>query len=151
MNNNFYEIPNDWYSSFDNAFMNNVPNINEFGNNTISLADPKVAIERGNLFNDLYKSYKDYKYRMLKPSNKKEELLLNIMMHNFILTELDLYLDTNPNDNMRVNLYNKYLINKKSLVHEYEENFGPLTLDGFSGSENEFVWVNSPWPWEGSK
>ena len=26
MNNNFYEIPNDWYSEFNNTFMNNIIN-----------------------------------------------------------------------------------------------------------------------------
>ena len=146
MNNNFYEIPNDWYGNFDNTFMSSIPQMDSISN--MSLAESKVALERGNLFNDLYLPYKNYKYRMLRASNKREELLLNILMHNFILTELDLYLDTNPKDTNKVNLYNKYLQNKKRLIDEYENTYGPLLLDGLTGRENDFTWVNRPWPWE---
>ena len=165
MNNNFYEIPQDWYSEFNNNFMNslnngmnNMPNMNMpksfnnmMNNNMSNLANPKVALDRGNLFNNLYDPYKNYKYRPLKANNKREELLYNILMHNFALTELNLYLDLNERDTSMLNLYNKYLENKKQLVNEYEMNFGPLTLDGVNIGTNNFNWNNSPWPWEGTK
>lgn len=161
MNNNFYEIPNDWYSEFNNTFMNslnndmgnmnmsnNMPNMFNQNNN---LADPKTALDRGNLFNNLYDPYRNYKYRPLKPSNKREELLYNILMHHFALTELALYLDLNPNNQNMLNLYNRYLDNKKKLVKEYERNFGPLTLEGDNVGTNDWNWNKSPWPWEGTK
>ena len=165
MNNNFYEIPQDWYSEFNNNFMNslnngmnNIPNMNMpksfnnmMNNNMSNLANPKVALDRGNLFNNLYDPYKNYKFRPLKANNKREELLYNILMHNFALTELNLYLDLNERDTSMLNLYNKYLDNKKQLVNEYEMNFGPLTLDGVNIGVNNFNWNNSPWPWEGTK
>ena len=139
MNNQFYEIPNDWYSEFNNSFMNN--NIND-------LTNPKVAIERGNLFNSLYEPYKNYKYRELRANNKKEEMLYNILMYNFVLTEMDLYLDLNPENMEVMKLYREYLNSKKQLINEYEKNFGPLTLEGVNETWN---WNNSPWPWEGVK
>ena len=168
MNNNFYEIPNDWYSEFNGNIMNpmnntvdnnmnmyNMPNMFNMGptNNNMNndLAEPKVALDRGNLFNNLYDPYRNYKYRELKPSTKREELLLNILMHNFALTELNLYLDVNPRDTSMINLYNRYLTNKKRLVDEYEKNFGPLTLDGLNMGDNDWNWSKSPWPWEGTK
>lgn len=155
MNNNFYEIPTDWYSEFNNTFMNNNPNGFMMNNNMYSnnndLTDPKTALDRGNLFNSLYEPYKNYKYRPLRPTSKKEELLYNILMHNFALTELDLYLDLNSNNQNMLNLYNKYLNNKKELVNEYERNFGPLTLEGNSVATNNWNWQISPWPWEGTK
>ena len=158
MNNNFYEIPNDWYSELngnvmDNMNMYNMPNMFNMGPNNISndLVDPKVALDRGNLFNSLYNPYKNYKYRELRASNKREELLFNILMHNFALTELDLYLDFKPNDMNMISLYNKYLTNKKNLVTEYERNFGPLTLDGTNMGMNDWNWMKMPWPWEGTK
>ena len=52
MNNNFYEIPQDWYSEFNNNFMNSVNMPGNFIMNN-NLADPKVALDRGNLFNNL--------------------------------------------------------------------------------------------------
>lgn len=165
MNNNFYEIPNDWYSEFngnimnmannpmDNMNMYNMPNMFNMGPNNMmnALADPKVALDRGNLFNSLYDPYKNYRYRELKPSNKREELLFNILMHNFALTELTLYLDVNPNDANMISLYNQYLNNKKRLVDEFEKNFGPLTLDGMNMGTNDWNWNKMPWPWEGTK
>ena len=166
MNNNFYEIPNDWYSEFNENFMNsmnnpmdnmnmpnmfNMPSISNNLNMANNLADPKVALDRGNLFDNLYDPYKNYKYRPLKASNKREELLLDILKHNFALTELNLYLDVNPRDMNMIGLYNRYLTNKKRLVDEYEKNFGPLTLDGINMGSNDWNWNNSSWPWEGTK
>jgi len=158
MNNNFYEIPTDWYNEFNNTFMNqmnNMPNMNMpnmMMNNTVltnnDLADPKTAFLRGNLFNSLYDPYKNYKYRELKPKNQREELLYNILKHNFVLTELDLYLDVYPFDRNMVNTYNKFLNDKKKLCDMYEQNFGPLTLEGLNIGDNDWNWVKGPWPWE---
>ena len=158
MNNNFYEIPNDWYSEFNNTFMNSIDNGMNMPNNIFSmnnmnnnLADPKVALDRGNLFNNLYDPYRNYKYRELKASNNREDLLLNILKHNFVLVELGLYLDLNPRDKSMVNLYNNYLNAKKKLVDQYERSYGPLTMDGLNMGDNDWNWFNSPWPWEGTK
>jgi len=148
MNNNFYDIPADWYNEFNNTFMN-MNNNNMINNN--DLADPKTGFERGNLFNNLYDSYKNYKYRELKASNQREELLYNILKHNFALTELNLYLDVNPNDRNMINLYNRYLDAKKQLCDMYEQNYGPLTLDGLNMGTNNWNWNLSPWPWEATK
>ena len=137
MNNNFYEIPNDWYNEFNNNFMNNT-----------NLSEPKNGFLRGNMFNNLYDPYKNYKYRELKPNNKREELLYNILMYNFALVELQLYLDVNPMDSNMVNLYNKYLMEKKKLCDSYEKEFGPLTMDGLNMGVNSWNYINSPWPWE---
>ena len=77
--------------------------------------------------------------------------MLDIIKHIFVLTEIDLYLDVNANDMNMINLYNKYLTNKKRLVDEYEKNYGPLTLDMVNMDNNDWKWKNSPWPWEGTK
>lgn len=152
MNNNFYTIPNDWYNEFNNTFMNNnMPNEMFKNMDKNNLADPKTGFLRGNLFNNLYDPYKNYKYRELKPNNKREELLYNILMHNFALVELQLYLDVNPMDQRMVNLYNKYLMDKKKLCDDYEKQFGPLTMEGLNMGTNSWNWDNSPWPWEVSR
>ena len=154
MNNNFYEIPQDWYSEFNNNFMNtintgmNMPMNNMTSNN---LADLQIALDRGNLFNNLYDPYRNYKYRELNASNQKEELLLNILKHNFALIELGLYLDLNPMDRNMLGLYNRYLDTKKQLIDEYERNYGPLTTGGTNTGNNDWNWFKAPWPWEGTK
>ncbi len=136
MNNNFYEIPGNWYSE-------------TFNMNTNDLASAKVAFERGNLFNNLYVPYKDYKYRGLRANNPKEELMLNIMKDNFMLQELDLYLDVNPGDSKLLKMYDDILNDKKNLIKEYESTYGPLTLSGSNVTGRDWNWYKSPWPWEG--
>ena len=151
MNNNFYEIPTDWYNEFNNNFMNQINPIPNNNNQMNDLTDPKTAFLRGNLFNSLYDPYQNYKYRDLKPKNNREELLYNIQKHIFVLTELDLYLDIYPFDSNILNTYNKILNDKKRLCDTYEQNFGPLTLEGLNISDNNWNWVKGPWPWEGIK
>ena len=151
MNNNFYEIPQDWYSKFNNNFINLMDSDTNMNNMNNNLALPKVALERGNLFNNLYDPYRNYRYRELKANSRREDLLLNILKHNFVLVELGLYLDLNPMDMNMIRMYNQYLNNKKKLVDEYEKNYGPLTLEGLNIGDNDWNWNNSPWPWEGTK
>lgn len=159
MKNNFYNIPEDWYKEFNDTFnttnMNNLFNStnmnNTLNNINMNLADPKEAFLRGNLFNNLYDPYKNYKYGMLNPTNKKEELLFNILMYKFVLIELNLYLDNYPNNTQMLNLYNKYLKEEKKLCDQYEKNYGPLTISSDNTGSNSWKWVKSPWPWEGTK
>ena len=143
MNNNFYDIPENWYKEFNDTF---------YSNNMTSkqLATINLALDRGNLFNNLYDPYKNYKYNNLTATNKREELLLNVLRYDFVLTELKLYLDIYPKDRNMINLYNQYLEEKKRACFEYTKNFGPLTLDDQSYN-NSWSWLQSPWPWEGTK
>ena len=148
MNKNFYNIPETWYKEFNNTF--NTMNQMDMGKK-VDLADPKEGFLRGNLFNNLYDPYKNYRYGNLNPTSQKEELLYNILMHKFALTELNLYLDTHPNDSQMLNLYNKYLSDEKRLCREFEKSYGPLTIDSDNLGNNSWKWIKSPWPWEGTK
>lgn len=145
MKNNFYNIPEDWYKEFNTNF-------NVFDKmDTTNLADPKDGFLRGNLFNNLYDPYKNYKYGNLRATSAREELLYNILMYKFALVELNLYLDTHPSDSKTINLFNQYLMEEKKLCDQYEKSYGPLTVDTENISNNSWNWVKSPWPWEGTK
>lgn len=143
MNNYLYNIPDYWYN-FNNGINNN---IKDFTNKQNDLESPMTGFEKGNLFKNLYDPYKNFKYGTLSPSNKREEELINILKYNFALTDLDLYLDINPYDNNYIELYKKYLNEKKRLLREYEKKYGPLTLES-ENNYNDWQWINSPWPWE---
>lgn len=145
MKNNFYNIPDNWYQEFNNNFI--ITNKEE---NNSNLANPKEAFLRGNLFNNLYNQYKNYKYANLETNNKKDELLYNILMYKFLLNELDLYLDNYPNNKNYINLYNKYLEEEKKLINNYESNYEALTLNSKYLDKNNWTWIKSPWPWEGN-
>lgn len=147
MNNNFYNIPEDWYQEFNTNF--NISNNNKVSKKN-DLINIKEGFQKGNLFSNLYSPYKNYKYGTLNPTSKQEELLYNILMYTFTLNELDLYLDNYPNDKDIINLYNKYLTEKINLVNEYEKKYEILTLDSKYLDENKWKWIKSPWPWEGN-
>ena len=45
----------------------------------------------------------------------------------------------------------KYRKIKDNLCNKYEKMYGPLDLTSSSLDKNNWVWNNSPWPWEGDK
>ena len=158
MNNNFYDIPVDWYKEFNKTFVNSSDmNNNIVGSNinnnmeNVNLANLKDGFERGNLFNNLYNPYKNYRYRELRANNKREELLFELLKYCFAMKELNLYLDTHPYDSSMISLYSRYLNEEKKLTNEYEKMYGPLTLDSMYLEGNNWKWNNLPWPWEGTK
>ena len=81
----------------------------------------------------------------------RQELMLKIQELSFACVDLNLYLDTNPNNTTYVNLYNEYRKVKENLVNQYEKMYGPLTLTSKELEKNNWVWNNGPWPWEGDK
>ena len=113
------------------------------------LLEPTQGFLRGNMFGNLYEPYKNYKPAQLEPTNEKEALLYQLMQYKFALIDLDLYLDTHPNDSNTIALYNQYLIIEKQISEKYESMYGPLTLDSNYLVKNNWTWKNSPWPWEG--
>ena len=40
---------------------------------------------------------------------------------------------------------------EKKICNEYEKNFGPMTLDSDYLKENNWIWLQSNWPWEGTR
>lgn len=76
------------------------------------------------------------------------ELKRKIQQLSFTLVELNLYLDTHPNCKQALELYNRYSVELKGLREEYSKKYGSLMNFGMCPQENDFSWVNSPWPWE---
>ena len=109
--------------------------------------DPYLGFIRGNLFEKLYDQYKNYKPQEIDAKDEREALLYQLMQYKFALIELNLYLDTNPNDKEMLELYNKYLGLEKQICNKYESMYGPLTVDS-EYMNDKWSWVKSPWPWE---
>lgn len=110
--------------------------------------EPYQGFIRGNLFENLYDPYKNYKPQELNANNEREALLYQVMQYKFALTELNLYLDTNPNDKEAIELFNKYQKQEKQMSNQYESMYGPLTLDSNYLNNDIWTWKNNPWPWE---
>ena len=110
--------------------------------------EPTEGWLKGNLFANMYEPYKNYKYANIEPKDEKEALLYQIMQYKFALIELNLYLDTNPNDSEKIRLYNQYLDIEKQMCDKYESMYGSLTLNSNYLDKNNWAWDNGPWPWE---
>lgn len=114
--------------------------------NAGNIYDPYNAFIRGNLFPDLYNTYKVSKPYDIKPANAQAELLTKIDAYCFAAHELNLYLDNNPNDRDAITLFKKYTDESNAAINEYEQKYGPLFVD--ASTTYPWAWNESPWPWE---
>lgn len=145
MNNNFgydsYRYPNMPMLN-DNQIL---PTPNPVKN--MNLAEPYQGFLQGNLFNDLYEGYKNYRPARIVPNNEQAELLLNVDQLTFAAHELNLYLDVHPDDRQMIQLFNKYQEMAQEAIQKYESKYGPLSVSTPSGT-NQFSWEAYAWPWE---
>lgn len=81
-------------------------------------------------------------------SGKKRSLLQRLQETQFALVELQLYLDTNPNDRRALAQFNALSAQLHMLKNMYERKYGPLLQYGFSPSPGRWAWYETPWPWE---
>jgi len=79
--------------------------------------------------------------------SERERMLKRVQMLNFVLVELNLYLDTHPQDKMALEYFVQYQYLLNEAVNSYESVYGPLRAEDFVGEKN-FDWVKGPWPWE---
>ena len=122
---------------------NNMDNMNQN-----KFVNPKEAFLRGNIEAGTYIPYKNMTF--IKPviTNERERMLYDIQETAFAAHELNLYLDTHPNDTSAIKLYNEYNKKEKMLNDEYERKYGPIDLSDVEGlSMTPWAWIKEPWPW----
>lgn len=127
---------------FDYDMLMNLSNIKNDSSDA-ALVNEKVGLQRGNLFKNEYKPYKNY-----EPSNisLENDLLLNLFETNFAIIDLNLYLDLNPNDNKMYEIYKKYVEKYDFLKTKYEQSYGPLEITCINS--DTYNWIDNPWPWD---
>lgn len=76
-------------------------------------------------------------------------LLKAIQMYDFYLYDLNLFLDTHPNDKNALAKFNDIKERRKKAIDAYTEKYGPLTAVQ-NNSDEHFYWSDDPWPWERS-
>ncbi len=128
---------------------NNNFNKCDFIQNEINnLYDSYAGYIRGNMFPELYNTYKINKPFEIVPMNKQAENLTYLNALCFAATDLNLYLDNFPNNKEMANLFKQYEDEKEMALKEYEKNYGPLFIDDAVDENNEWKWIHNPWPWE---
>ena len=89
--------------------------------NNQKLFNPKEGFIKGNMFSNLYNQYKNYQPVVLNPKNEQQKLLFDLQGICFAAHELNLYLDTHPEDQSMLMLFNDYCEKERKLAKEYEE------------------------------
>lgn len=77
---------------------------------------------------------------------ENEKLLKQITILDFMAIDLHLYLNTHPNDNEALSMYNDVISNADKLRCVYEKKYGPLCSYRSAGKEG-WSWMDTPWPW----
>ena len=81
-------------------------------------------------------------------NQKRFKMLEEIQAIGFVLIELNLYLDTHPDDERALREFNSYGQKLQRLKTQYEALYGPLLSSGFSPSQYPWRWIEEPWPWD---
>ena len=139
-----YNYPPNFY--FDGDNLRNYQKNNYYQND--NLFNPYEGLIRGNLFKNIYDPYKNQKPYAIKPMNNQAKMLTDIDSLEFALIDLNLYLDVYPDDKSAIELFNKYRNEQNELLHNYQNEFGPILLNSDSLNNMPWMWDNKPWPWE---
>jgi len=84
----------------------------------------------------------------MKQSYSRSELIQKIMETIFASVEINLYLDTHPEDQNAIKIYNSLVCQFKQAKADYESKYGPLTNFGYGQSQYPWQWICEPWPWD---
>ena len=83
---------------------------------------------------------------------KREALLKQITMMDFMALDLHLYLNMHPTDCEALEMYNDCTIGAKVAREKYEAEYGPLTGFRSEGQKSDgtkgWAWNDCPWPWQ---
>ena len=143
MNN--YNIDRGYYNYINNNY--NIPTYEQNVNQN-NIFDPYNGLIRGNMFPDLYNTYKIDNPIDIKPMNEQAEMLTYIDSLCFACVDLGLYLDINPDDKDAIELYNMYRTNLGEYMVMYQNKYGPITRTSDALNAYPWKWNASPWPWE---
>ena len=77
----------------------------------------------------------------------RDALLREITILDFMALDLQLFLNTNPNNSDALSMYNDCTTRSQELKQQYEADYGPLTSFRSQGQPN-WKWSSEPWPWE---
>ena len=78
--------------------------------------------------------------------NERQALMQQIATFDFAIAELNLYLDTHPDDRAAKRKLSDAEHQSRRLRREYEEKYGPIVFR--DSPDNRMKWIKNPWPWD---
>ena len=103
--------------------------------------DPEDALKRGTLFPGL-----DLPFMNVVNTRGFRGPLAEVMALCFVSHELQLYLDTHPDDREAFKTLKQMLELTAEAKRRYTAKYGPLCPADLEHSES-FDWLSDPWPW----
>ncbi|GIP47156.1 CotJB protein [compost metagenome] len=76
------------------------------------------------------------------------EKLEKLQALDFALVELNLYLDTHPDDLAAIQQFNQLTQERTQHANHFQQLYGPLQNFGRAYSKFPWEWSQSPWPWQ---
>lgn len=77
---------------------------------------------------------------------ERYKLLKELMELDFMATDLQLFLDTHPNNMDALEKFNSVIVDAKKIRMQYEKKYGPLNAK--SEPLQKWDWIDEPWPWD---
>lgn len=78
----------------------------------------------------------------------RQQLLNRITELSFAVDDILLYLDTHPHDQKALEFANTHIAQRKKLLEEYENSYGPLIAKNAMECQDIWKWAEQPFPWE---
>lgn len=100
------------------------------------------ALSRGTLFPGL-----DLPFMNMVNKNNDNSPLGELMAIDFVVDELELYLDTHADDSEAFAMYQTFLELSREAHRRYVQHYGPISQSDMLG-RSSYCWLNDPWPWE---
>lgn len=80
--------------------------------------------------------------------DNRKAIVERIKAYDFAMIEMNLYLDTHPQDKQALCLFQMYNEKRQLLVNEYEKHFGEFITTVNDVQGDRFTWICDPWPWD---
>ena len=104
--------------------------------------DAEEALARGTLFPGL-----DLPFMNIVNEKAPDTPIAELMALDFVIDELELYLDTHAEDTEAFGLYQDLLALRREARERYVRLYGAITqCDQFG--QDAYTWLKDPWPWE---
>lgn len=100
------------------------------------------ALSNGTLFPGLNLPF----HLAVEGSTLPDTPLAELQALEFVVQELNLYLDTHKDDTEAFNLFKQFSAMEKAARAAYESKYGPVTLQGAAAGDS-YKWLSDPWPW----
>lgn len=77
----------------------------------------------------------------------QNDMRLEVQRYVFAAHDMQLYLDTHPDDAKAFSLFRSLAQKAEDMKTEYQEKYGPLSVSA-ARNYDSYIWTKNPWPWE---